>query len=379
MAETSGTSVTAESANTAHAADAPLVIDATVVDDVPPPAGPTCAACGAPCDTQDQFCNACGAALPSEHETAATELAQQLFLRCENCGAELASDPDHRSYVCPFCDSTYVVEFSRDQTDRQPPEFVIGFAVTPDDAQTKFHEWLRRNNWFRPGDLRTAQIAEKIKGVYLPFWSFSMLARSEWSASIGENWQRTETYTTTVNGKTVTRTRTVTETEWWPLAGRHHHYYSGYLVSGSRGLPQDQADRIKPFQLAALSRYRPYFLAGWMCEEYSIDREAALARCQQEFYNWEQRNVANLMPGDSHRSLGVRTTFSSVNSDLILLPVYVLSYRYRDRLFRFLVNGQTGRVAGDKPLSKTRITAAVLGGVGLIALIVLLFWLLGPR
>ena len=41
----------------------------------------------------------------------------------------MATDPDQRSYVCPFCDSTYVVEFSRDETDRQRPEFVIGYGL----------------------------------------------------------------------------------------------------------------------------------------------------------------------------------------------------------------------------------------------------------
>ncbi len=250
-----------------------------------------CESCGCPVEAADKFCPACGTEQTAAAEIVEAEVVQKHF-QCKNCGAKTTVDPDQRSYVCPFCDSTYVVEFDEEQSGRQTPEFVIGFAVTPEQAQEKFREWLLGNSWFRPGDLKTAQIAEKLKGVYLPFWSFSMLAQSNWSASIGEYWWRTETYTTTQNGKTVTKTRQVRETEWWDLSGRHHRYYSGYLVSGSRGLAQTEAERIKPFHLPALRRYEPYYLAGWLSEEYSLERDDAMAVCTGEFHRREQQNVA---------------------------------------------------------------------------------------
>ena len=127
--------------------------------------------------------------------------------------------------------------------------------------------------------------------------------------------------------------------------------------------------------MPALKRYEPYYLAGWLNEEYSVDRNDALLVCQQEFYRQEQANVAAFLPGDTHSGLQVTTTFAHVNSDLCLLPVYLLSYRYRDKLFRFLVNGQTGKADGDKPLSWRRIGAFVGVVMGILVLLVLL-WLL---
>jgi hypothetical protein len=353
-------------------AETPAVDEAVVDDEALAPAGHACAACGAPVDDSDAFCNACGTPQQTAPPPAAKLVAQK-HIRCESCGAEISTDPGQRSYVCPFCDSTYVVELPSGDSSRQPPEFVIGFAITPEQAQEKFRTWLAEGNWFRPGDLTQAQIEEKLRGVYLPFWSFSMLARSAWSSSIGEHWYRTETYTTMENGKMVTKTRQVQETEWWPLEGRHHRYYSGYLVSGSRGLPQQQAERIKPFQLPALKRFEPYYLAGWTNEEYSVDRAAALDRCQQEFHRREQQNVADFMPGDTHRNLHLTTEFSNVNSDLCLLPIYLLSYRYKEKVYRFLLNGQTGKTAGDKPLSRKKIGAAIGGILLMILIIVLMF------
>ncbi|HET6880075.1 MAG TPA: zinc ribbon domain-containing protein [Pirellulales bacterium] len=340
------------------------------------PSTHACEACGSPVDAFDTFCHACGA----PQKTAAAEAqptAGQKRFRCESCGAETVIPADTRSFTCPFCDSNYVIELAEAATQRQPPEFVIGFAVVPDDALEIFRRWLIGGNWFRPGDLVRSRVEDKLRGVYLPFWSFSMLAESKWSAKIGEYWYRSETYTEVENGKTVTKTRTVQETEWWPLSGKHHEYYSGYLVSASRGLPQADAERIKPFQLAALKRYQPAFLAGWSSEEYSVEREQALSVCQQEFQRREERHVAGFLPGDTHAGLKVQTAFSQINSDLVLLPVYLLSYRYRNRVFRFLVNGQTGRCTGDKPLSARRIAAVVIAAVVLVAAVVGTALLLG--
>lgn len=348
------------------------IVEAEVIADAEllAPHGRPCETCGGPVEADDKFCPACGI----EHFVQAIEIAQERdaarHFRCDNCGSEVATELDQRSYVCPFCDSTYVVELDQ-RTNRQRPEFIVGFSVTRDQAHEKFRQWIGKNSWFRPGDLHLATLADKQQGVYLPFWSFSMLAQSRWSATIGEYWYRTETYTTRDSkGKMVTRTRRVQETEWWPLSGNHHHYYAGYLVSGSKGLPQEQAERIKPFHLPALKRYEPYFLAGWLSEEYSVQRETALQTCQQEFQSREQRNVKAFLPGDTHRSLHVATRFNAINSDLCLLPVYILSYRYHDKLYRFLVNGQTGKCVGDKPVSAGRIASLIIVIVVLLAIVI---------
>ncbi|NLS95487.1 MAG: zinc ribbon domain-containing protein [Planctomycetaceae bacterium] len=338
---------------------------APIVDSSP------CNCCGAPVEKNDRFCVHCGSEQLVEVAIAETPALHRHF-RCKSCGAEVAVDPDQRSYTCAFCDSNYVVELTPDQTGRQKPEFVIGFAVTREDAMERFRQWLGQGNWFRPGNLKSAEIEGKMTGVYLPFWSFSMFAESCWNASVGEHWYRTETYTTRENGKTVTKTRRVQETEWWPLAGRHHQYYSFYLVSGSKSLNQAWANQIKPFHLAALKRYEPRYLAGWTNEEYTVDREEAETLCRDEFTRQEKQNVAAFLPGDTHRNLQVSTQFSNVHSDLILLPVYLLNYRHCGKLYQFLLNGQTGKPVGKKPVSWAKVGAVVLGVVAAIAVIAIL-------
>lgn len=365
----------------------------------PPPHGAPCEACGSPIEPLDKFCQACGTANPNYKAAAEAQVAgspskaapaeiitaelapgepaaerrsempAQRHIQCQSCGAEVTIDPDQRSYVCAFCDSTMVVE--QQGSRRQPPEFVIGFAFTPDQAKEKFRKWLHDGNWFRPGDLVIKASTDQFKGVYLPFWSFSMLAQSTWRASIGMYWYRTETYTTTDSkGRTTTHTRQVRETEYFPLSGEHHHYYSGYLVSASKGLSQREADLVMPYQLPAARRYEPYFLAGWISEEYSIDKDQALVTCQEEFRGRERQNIAAFMPGDTHGSLSVGTEFSHINSDLWFIPIYLLHYGYHGKTFRVIINGQTGKLYGAKPISVPRILIAVALGLLLVALVV---------
>src|SRR5688572_1557425 len=128
-------------------------LDAPVIDaESAAPSGKPCAACATPVEALDRFCPACGTVNPDYRppmagKGAATPSPQpsptgrgsgqavveaQLVepsplskhLQCKTCGAEVAVDPNQRSYVCPFCDSTVVVELPPDQSGRQRPEFV---------------------------------------------------------------------------------------------------------------------------------------------------------------------------------------------------------------------------------------------------------------
>jgi hypothetical protein len=364
-----------------------------------------CEACGSPRQLFARFCTACGVPFetPKEKMSAPVVLDWQLpnakpshrfeadlelasgpngsSFHCDSCGANVDVPPGKSSLRCPFCDSTYVVEIPKESRRTEPPEFVIGFTITREKALELFFRWLGRNSWFRPGDLQAKASTDRQQGIYLPFWHFSMVADSNWSAQIGEHWYRTETYVVkTSDGKTETRTRTVQETEWWPLFGEFRKYYSGYMVSASKGLPQAEALAIQPYQLSNMMRYRPHYLAGWLVEEYSISKEQALEITRAEFQRREHENITNFLPGDTQSGLDVSTKLDLGGTDLILLPVHVLSYRYRDKVFRFLVNGQTGKIYGEKPWSSSRITVAVIGvAILLVALIALVVLATHPR
>jgi len=330
----------------------------------------SCPKCSRRARRGQNFCELCGVRL---HDAAEEESSSRGRYSCEGCGASVVVPREERTTTCAFCGTPYV-RLGEISAERFAPEFVLPFTVGRRDAEDAFRRWLRAGGWFCPGDFRDRGRLSVLRGVYVPFWSFTMRSESSWRARIGEYWWETvvETYTTTVNGKTVTRTRTrrVRHTEWYPLAGRFHQFHSGYLVSASKGLPQATADALHPFPVTEVTRYAPHFLSGWLCEEYTLERTDAARISEEEFRQREARDVTAFLPGDCSSDVEVSSSFHDPSEDLILLPVWVFAYSYQNRVYRFTVNGATGRSHGDRPVSRARVAVAVLLVVILVALLV---------
>lgn len=316
-------------------------------------------------------------------KTAKTTLDGSLEIRCGDCGATLTLPREQFAAVCPYCASPSVVDrpVEADGARREFPDFILGFHVTRDEAQRRVTEWLKRGRLFTPSAIRRAEVTG-MRGIYLPAWIFSAVARSSYQASIGENYTTTETYTTTDSkGNTVTRTRTVTKTEWRDLSGEHASYVNDLVVTASAGLGNEELETIEPFDLRALQRYDAAVVSGWAAEEATLDRDAGYDTARAEGMQAVEQDLKRFLPGDSARLESFQTEFSDENTDLVLLPVWVFAARYQagqeERTLRVLVNGQTGEVQGKLPRSAARIAGFVLAILVAIALVVFLGALLG--
>jgi hypothetical protein len=336
-----------------------------------------CPSCGSPADEGTAVCTTCGtdigdtAALSAPGSDVETPPLTAGF-SCRSCGATVACEPGPRSYACAFCGSTYVAEVRGEGLSALVPEFIVPFRVGREQARGIFGDWCREG-FFTPRDVRQAGKLDRLQGIYLPFWTFSMRADSTWEADIGEWWykEKTETYTDS-QGKEQTRTVRVRHTEWHPLRGRHHSYHARFQTSGARGLPQEEALAAGPFQLLEMRRYRPHYLAGWLAEPVSVPREQALAECQSTFLEAEGARIRAFLPGDTHSGLEWSTTFSEIADDLVLLPFWIGTYSYRGEVYRYVLNGQTGTATGTRPVSPVKVGLLVAGILLAILLIVLL-------
>lgn len=357
-----------------------MTMETSLTDSVAEPVAGwiSCPRCSRRARAGQGFCELCGLRLHDEDAAAppgaTAELVRRTF-HCDGCGADVRVPQGERTATCAFCGVPYV-RAGETSSQRHAPEFVLPFTVTRRQAEDAYGSWLGRAGWLAPRDLRAASILGELRGVYIPFWSFTMRSESAWRARIGETWYETvhETYTTTVNGKLVTRTRTrrVAHTEWYPLEGRFHQFHADHLVPASRGLPQGLADGIRPFPVSEAVRYAPRFLAGWLCEEYTLPREEAERLAEEEFRRRERTDIGAFLPGDTSEGLEVSTTFNDRAVDLMLLPLWILAYGYRGRTYRCVINGATGALQGQRPTSGARVALAVAIVVLLLALLAIL-------
>jgi len=289
--------------------------------------------------------------------------------KCGSCSATISVEPNLSATVCPFCGSHHVLE--QEQSSRVlKPESLVPFQIDQKVAIEKFRSWLGRG-WFRPNEVkRIAQNADaRVQGIYIPFWTFDAQTYSKWHAEAGYYYYVTEQYTVTVDGKRQTQTRQVRKTRWEPASGSHDEFFDDVLVYATKSVNERILERIYPFDTTKLVPYRPQYLAGWRAEEYQIDLETGWQSGQEIIKDRLQAACAQEVPGDTHRNLRVQTRFQDITFKHVLLPVWLASYRYSNKVYNFMVNGQTGKVKGEAPISWWKVALTVLIVLVLLACI----------
>lgn len=295
--------------------------------------------------------------------------AEKRSFKCKHCGAVQSVDPKYITTRCVFCGSDTVFETPSNPNITRPTA-LVPFVIGSEDTQRKYKDWLK-GLWFRPNDLKKRAALTNLKGIYAPFFTFDVRAESDWSGWRGTYYYTTQAYVTFVNGRPVTRTRRVRHVRWDYHYGHHSAFYDDILVNASRGLPEDILKKIYPYNLKQLVGYSSEYLAGFGAEEYTVDPSFLWEKAKHIAMKAEWDACSTLLDGDTQRGLHVQTQLLNPKWKHILLPVYVASYLYHGRQYNFLVNGQTGEVQGEAPLSWAKIGAVLGGIIGLIIAIVL--------
>ena len=284
-----------------------------------------------------------------EEETRVTD--------CPNCGARFEFDPAIHAAECPFCATPVVADTGTDRHIK--PAAVLPFALEEAQARDAMTDWLG-NLWFAPGGLkRYARKGERLKGIYVPFWTFDAQTDTTYSGARGDIYY--ETRTVMRDGKRVQVQ--VPKTRWTPRRGRVRRFFDDVLVLASPSLPKDHTDALEPWDLSGLAPYAPQYLAGFRAEAYRVTLEDGLTEARARMDAVIARDIRMDIGGDRQRIDHAETALSDVTFKHVLLPVWIAAYRYRGRAFRFVVNGQTGRVRGERPYSAWKIAAAVIAGL----------------
>jgi predicted RNA-binding Zn-ribbon protein involved in translation (DUF1610 family) len=299
-------------------------------------------------------------------------------LVCESCGAVVAVAPDVLTSTCAFCGSNRV--HARDVTgDLLRPTALIPFVVDRERLQARVAEWLGRG-WMHPPELRSVRVLRQLAGVYLPFWTFDARIHAGWRAEVGT--PRTERYRR--DGEW--RTRVVIDWRW--RSGRIHLPVDDHQMVGTAHVSRAILRQVAPFDLDGLVEYEPGYLAGWQAKAYDVQLQDAWEVAKEEIRERAKRAcIADT--GSSHvRNFRMTADFADERWRYVLLPVYLASYPFEGRTFQVMVNGQTGTVAGQKPVAWLRVWLVIaamlspgaclgllglltlaLGGVGVVGLV----------
>jgi len=293
-------------------------------------------------------------------------------VRCNSCGAITTFDPNIVSDFCPFCSSVLTLK-NPETISVLRPALLLPFKFDHKKAFDNFQNWIKKL-WWAPNDLKKYAVKkEKLKGIYIPYWTYDSQTETKYTGMRGDNYYVQESYTTTENGKTVTKTRTVTKIRWTPASGHVSHFFDDMLVVASNSLPVKYVERLEPWDLTELLNYKETFLSGFKTESYQIDMKDGFVTAKDKMTKIIRTLVNKDIGGDHQRIHTMNTKYDKVTFKHILLPIWVSAYRYKNKVYRFLINGQTGKVQGERPWSWIKITLAIIASLAFIAGLVYLF------
>jgi DNA-directed RNA polymerase subunit RPC12/RpoP len=346
-----------------------------------------CKTCGSPDlrfdpDSQKLRCQRCDSEfsveeyeerLATERTSATSDVTERVSgFTCPACGASVTVAKDRVATACPYCGSHYTVEAQTTLSLTQP-DGVIPFACGREQMRDLFLGWVKRG-WFRPSKLKKMGRMAEARGIYIPFWAYDTDVYSHWTATSGDYYYVTQTYATTdPHGRMVTRTRQVRRVRWYPSSGHHSGCYRNVTVSGSRNLEQRWVDKLLPFPLGALKDYDRDYFAGWEAEDFTVEEDDAWCSAQEKVTNEEDRICSSRVPGDTYRDFDMRCRFFNISYKRYCFPIWFATYRFRRRLFHVFVNGFTGEIHGEKPISIWKVLLLCLGVAALALLLYTLF------
>lgn len=287
---------------------------------------------------------------------------------CRQCGAQTTVPADSAASLCPFCGASMIYTLSTARLIK--PDALLPFTITERAASDRFRKWVA-GLWFAPGELTGfARLESRLNGVYIPFWTYDCAASTEYEGSRGIYYYTSESYTVRENGRTVVRTRRVRHTNWTPVSGTVANSFDDILVLAGKSLPATHAAKLEPWDLASLVPYADEYLSGFRAESYQTPLSEGFESARAIMEPIIRETIRSDIGGDEQQIHSARTRYESITFKHILLPVWMSAYRFRNKVYRILVNARTGEVQGERPYSAWKIAAASL--VGLIAIAVLI-------
>ncbi|NHB78158.1 primosomal protein N' (replication factor Y) - superfamily II helicase [Rhodobacter calidifons] len=291
-------------------------------------------------------------------DLASTDMVEVRTTSCPGCGAKVEITGATHATSCPFCDTPVVLDTGTERHIK--PQALVPFVLTEAEARQRMIAWLG-SLWFAPGTLlEYARKGRALTGIYVPYWTFDAATASRYAGERGEYYYEMRTVQVRVNGRTETRQEQVRRTRWYPASGRVARDFDDVLVMASRSLPARLGNELTPWDLGALTSYSPEFLAGFQAEGYTVPLAEGHREARSRMESVIRSDVRRDIGGDEQRIHSIDTRWSDETFKHILLPVWMAAYKYNGKSYRFLVNGQTGEVQGERPWSIWKIALAVL-------------------
>ena len=289
--------------------------------------------------------------------------AEKKAVVCGSCGAEAIYDALEVANVCAYCDSNQLMEASAEGA--LSPNGVVTFEITKQQASEKFITWIK-GKWFTPKEAKQKAKPDGFQGVYLPHWTFDTQTSARYTAEYGI---KKETTDSEGNKRS--------KIDWYKTSGFHQKFIDDHVVLATTRHSESILSSIRPFNTEKAKPYLPQYLSGFSAERYSVGIEQGWNQAQKDIEDILRKEISNKVTrkydADVVKNIKLSATFSDVKYKYLMLPIWLSSFKYKSKVYQFAVNGQTGKVGGQAPISPLRVAIAVIAGLIIVGGILYFF------
>ncbi|MDE6701829.1 MAG: hypothetical protein K2K10_12610, partial [Acetatifactor sp.] len=252
---------------------------------------------------------------------------------CPQCGGELISNDTTAATFCSFCGGSTILD-SRISRKKRPKQ-IIPFQKTKEDCKAAYAKLMSRA-FFAPSELKDKEYIERFLGIYMPYWVYNF-EKEERVSFTGKQKQRSGDYVIT---------------KYYKIESDVQSRYKGIAFDASASFSDDLSNAIAPYEWREARPFTPSFLSGFYADAGDVEAQVY----QKDARTMVQQDMCNKMRKDAvfrRYELGkdfVRAMAPKVmKQERVMFPVWFLTYRKNDRVNYVVVNGQTGKAAGDIP------------------------------
>lgn len=280
-----------------------------------------------------------------EEELLDKEMPDLDSYHCTSCGAEIILDSTISATHCLYCKSPAIIQ-SR-FTGKFKPKSLIPFKLTKSQAEEMYRKWIRKR-LFAPSSFKTQEEIQRVTGVYAPFWLFDCTVdgQIEGEGTKVHSWMMGE--------------YRYTQTKYYRVVRRGKVNYQRIPVDASKKLDDQWMYKIEPYNYRDLNDFAMQYMSGFMAEKYDVEADEANQVMKKRVEEYMEDRLKDTVQGyTSYLVKGKEMNLVDENHSYSLLPVYILINKYKEKEHIFMVNGQTGKVVGDAPISFVKQVAFV--------------------
>jgi len=339
----------------------------------------TCKSCGAPLRFSPihnaldcEFCNTTESIEKSMEQIKEYDLKSALHslnfqsekeitksINCNKCAATFSISPYSFSANCPYCDTPAIIDFVKEIT----PKSLLPFQLSQKEAQSAFKNWIG-SLWFAPSKLKQfAQGDEPLKGYYLPYWTYDADTHTYYEGQRGDLYYVEVERTIIVNGREERQRVQEARIRWTYVSGQVSNSFDDITIGASKTISHTILNNLSPWHTEALVPFNEKYITGFQAEEYTVGLDNGFELAKVKMNSVIRQAIHYDIGGDQQQISTMQTQYQNTSYKNVLFPLWTASFKWKNKTYNYAINGQTGKVTGERPYSWLKI-AAIVGTLG---------------